>query len=122
MGDQCRADIKEKDLQMNLAPRLYKNFGCRENQNPQNGVPRSRHSNKEPFIVKHREWDELCSRNENSHPALEEDTAPSTPSFGALSGSHFQTLWLSQGTAKEGRCSGDGDVVPWHFSPADEFT
>lgn len=44
-------------------------------------------------------------------------------SFGALSEPPCQALWLPQGTAKEGRARGDGEVVPWHFpSPADEFT
>lgn len=64
---------------MNLASRHCKNVGCRENQSQQNGVPKSRHSNKEPFLVKDRvfwrlltrTWDELCSGNGNSHPAME---------------------------------------------------
>lgn len=64
---------------MNLASRHCKNVGCRENQNQQNGVPKSRHSNKELFLVMDRvywhlltkTWDELCSGNGNSHPAMQ---------------------------------------------------
>lgn len=58
MGDPCGDDIKEKDLWMNLASRHCKNFGCRENQKQQNGVPKSRDGNKEPFAEKDREWDD----------------------------------------------------------------
>lgn len=98
---------------MNLASRHYKDFGCRENQNQQNGVPKSRHSNREPFIVKDRELNELCSGDENSYPAMEEDMVPS--SFSALSDCHChcQTLCgCHKSQPGQGGAGGDGDLVP----------